>query len=64
MIGKIYQLTLNKIPHRHSGLIIKIKRYFIKYIFNKTEDKVNIRPNIRPNIKFANGEKVLLEIIQ
>ena len=56
MLGKIYQLTINKIPHKHNGIIMKIKSYIARYIFACIGNCVNIRPNI----KFVDGKKIYI----
>lgn len=56
MIGKVYQLTINKIPHSHCGVISKLKSKLFKYIFGKVGKNINIRPNI----KFVYGKNIFI----
>lgn len=56
MLGKIYQLTINKIPHKHDGIIRRFKGKIAIYIFASIGNYVNIRPNI----KFVDGKKIYI----
>lgn len=54
LLGKVYQVTINNIPHRHVGIIRTIKSKIANIIFGK----VGENSNIRPKIKFVDGKNI------
>lgn len=54
LLGKLYLLTINCIPTSHKSFFNKIKRVWLKNVFNYIGKDVNIRPKI----KFAKGSNI------
>ncbi len=50
----IYYCTFNLIPSKHGSMIVKIRSYYLKHIFNNIDKNVNIMSGI----KFVNGYNI------